>query len=149
MRMPRWVRVRTLTVLALICAAAFTVGRLTSPGAPAPGPEHQSSSAAYLAGLSAGEAQGRQEGRALQAAASLAPSEAAQVRTAFNAGYVAGANDVFAGYDGGWDQNGAYAVTLAAGSGGITYRITGRTQMVPGAAYTLCAGGRTICRQHP
>jgi hypothetical protein len=66
----------------------------------------------------AGRAQGVQEGRALQ----VAPAD----RRAFEAGYSAGANDVFGGYDGGWDFGRPYTITLGHGGDGITYRIASR-----------------------
>jgi hypothetical protein len=62
---------------------------------------------------------GLREGRALQ--------QPADARDAFEAGYQAGANDVFGGYDGGWDYNRPYVITLRKGSDGITYRIATRT----------------------
>ena len=58
------------------------------------------------------------EGRALQ----VAPSS----RHAFQAGYAAGANDVFGGYDGGWDYGRPYLITLRQGADGITYAIASR-----------------------
>src|SRR4051812_34314876 len=58
---------------------------------------------AYFAGLRAGEAQGRQEGRALQEGAALPKTSRQPVTDAFNAGYTDGMNDAFAGVDGGWD----------------------------------------------
>jgi hypothetical protein len=61
---------------------------------------------------------GLRDGRALQV-----PPEA---RDAFDDGYQAGANDVFAGYDGGWDYDRPYVITLAKGESGITYRIATR-----------------------
>jgi hypothetical protein len=70
------------------------------------------------AGFDAGRAQGVEEGRSLQ----VAPAD----RKAFQAGYAAGANDVFGGYDGGWDFGRAYTITLAHGSDGVTYRIASR-----------------------
>jgi hypothetical protein len=69
-------------------------------------------------GFDAGRAQGVREGRALQ----VAPA----ARQAFAAGYAAGANDVFGGYDGGWDFGRPYTITLAHGDDGITYRIASR-----------------------
>jgi hypothetical protein len=66
----------------------------------------------------AGRAQGVEEGRALQ----VAPA----ARNAFQAGYAAGADDVFGGYDGGWDFGRPYTITLAHGSNGVTYRIATR-----------------------
>jgi hypothetical protein len=63
-------------------------------------------------------AAGIQEGRALQ--------QPAQARDAFKAGYQAGANDVFGGYDGGWDYGRPYVITLTKGSDGVTYKIATR-----------------------
>jgi hypothetical protein len=74
--------------------------------------------AGFDAGFDAGHAQGVEEGRALQ----VAPP----ARREFEAGYAAGANDVFGGYDGGWDFGRPYTITLAHGSGGVTYRIASR-----------------------
>jgi len=70
------------------------------------------------AGLREGRALGIREGRALQL-----PTGA---RRAFRAGYVAGANDVFGGFDGGWALGTPYVVTVAKGGGGVTYRIDSR-----------------------
>jgi hypothetical protein len=61
---------------------------------------------------------GIEEGRALQ--------QPAQARDAFKAGYAAGANDVFGGYDGGWDYDRPYVITLTKGSDGVTYKIATR-----------------------
>ena len=47
-------------------------------------------------------------------------------RAAFDAGYAAGANDVFGGFDGGWSLSEPYVITLARGSGAVTYRIDSR-----------------------
>jgi hypothetical protein len=95
---------RTLAVLAAALAGAglFLAGRETAPDA----------------GFAAGRAAGLAEGRALQ--------EPAGARAAFKAGYAAGANDVFGGYDGGWDFERPYTITLAHGSDGVTYRIASR-----------------------
>ena len=70
-----------------------------------------------------GEAAGLAEGRALQV-----PPQGGR-RAAFRAGYAAGANDVFGGYDGGWDLGQPYIVRLARGHGPVTYRIDSRTRM--------------------
>jgi hypothetical protein len=73
-------------------------------------------------GLRVGRAAGVEEGRALQAGTS-APRG---TRAAFEAGYAAGANDVFGGFDGGWSLGTPYLITLRKGSGAITYRIDSR-----------------------
>ena len=79
--------------------------------------------AARAAGERAGKAQGLAEGRALQ----VPPSGGR--RMAFRAGYAAGANDVFGGYDGGWYLGRPYVITLARGRGPIAYRIDSRTPL--------------------
>jgi hypothetical protein len=43
-------------------------------------------------------------------------------------GYVAGANDVFGGLDGGWSVGQPYVITLDRGSKGITHRIKDRSE---------------------
>jgi len=70
------------------------------------------------AGRSDSYAQGVRDGRALQV-----PPKA---RHAFEEGYAAGANDVFSGYDGGWDFDRPYVITLEKGEDGMTYRIKSR-----------------------
>jgi hypothetical protein len=88
-----------VVLVALLVVAAAALGRATAPKN-----DRQA---------------GIQEGRALQ--------QPAQARDAFKAGYAAGANDVFGGYDGGWDYDRSYVITLQQGSNGITYRIATRT----------------------
>jgi hypothetical protein len=61
---------------------------------------------------------GVREGRQLQ----VPP----QARDAFKAGYEAGANDVFGGFDGGWDYETPYVITLKKGTDGVTYAIATR-----------------------
>jgi hypothetical protein len=68
-------------------------------------------------------------------------------RSAFNAGYVAGLNDAFAGYDGGWALHVPWVITLDAGTGQAAYRIHGREQIEPGVDYYLCADNRSVCHQ--
>jgi hypothetical protein len=100
----------------------------------------------YLDGLIAGEAQGREEGRALQFGQALPADARRVVTTTFVAGYTAGADDVFGGYDGGWAMQAPYVVTLVPGKGAITYRIGSRAQMQPGIAYFLCPDGHSLCQ---
>jgi hypothetical protein len=83
----------------LVAAAVFAAGRVTAP-----------ESKDYSAGV--------RDGRALQV-----PTAA---RSAFDDGYAAGANDAFGGYDGGWDLDRPYVITLKKGQDGITYRIASR-----------------------
>jgi hypothetical protein len=66
-----------------------------------------------------GRAAGIEEGRALQ--------QPVAGRKAFRAGYVAGANDVFGGFDGGWSIGTPYRITLERGEDGVTYRIKARS----------------------
>jgi hypothetical protein len=85
-------------LIAALVAGAFVVGRMTAPDEE--------------------RAAGVREGRALQ----VAPS----ARDAFQAGYTAGANDAFGGYDGGWDYDRPYVITLQKGANGVTYAIRSR-----------------------
>ena len=71
-------------------------------------------------GLRDGHAAGIREGRALQ--------QPAPARKAFRAGYAAGANDVFGGFDGGWAFGTPYVIKLRQGSGGVTYVIDTRSK---------------------
>jgi hypothetical protein len=100
---------RTAVVAAIVIGLGvglFLLGRETAGGDP---------------GFDAGRAQGVEEGRALQ----VAPA----ARRAFQAGYAAGANDVFGGYDGGWYLGQPYVITLAKGHGPVAYRIDSRRQL--------------------
>ena len=126
---------------ALVMAALFLLGRLTAPQSSA------STLDQYFDGLRTGAAQGRQEGRALQAGAELPPAERGAARKAFDAGYAAGANDVFAGYDGGWQLQVPWLVTLEGGIGQVVYRIRDRRQVQPGYDYYLCPDGRSLCSE--
>ena len=91
-------------------------------------------------GERAGVARGVVEGRALQ----VRPSGGR--RSAFRAGYAAGADDVFGGYDGGWYLGRPYVVTLAKGRAPVSYRIDSRTPMRAGVAYFRCGPGRALSR---
>jgi hypothetical protein len=44
----------------------------------------------------------------------------------YDAGYLAGREAAFAGYDGGWSYGVRYEITLQRGGPGITYRIASR-----------------------
>ncbi len=104
------------TVAAVLSAAAlaaggFALGRATAD-----------TSAGHDAGMREGRAAGVEEGRALQATAGAPPA----ARAAYDAGYAAGANDAFGGFDGGWALRTPYVITVARGSGGVTYRIDTR-----------------------
>jgi hypothetical protein len=143
--MRRSAGIATLVVAAAVVgAAAFTLGRVTAPpGPPAP---PVPAVGGYLDGLRAGQAQGRLEGRAEQEGAALPPGDRARVQDAFEAGYTAGANDAFAGYDGGWTLGVPWIVTLERGSGQIDYRFSSRTPVQPGVDYSLCPDGRGLCQ---
>jgi hypothetical protein len=122
-------------VAVLACVAVggglFVLGRESADG-------HGARSGARADGLREGRAIGVREGRAIGAregrAAGLAEGRALQAtasaphgtRAAFKAGYAAGANDVFGGFDGGWSLGTPYVITLRKGSGAITYRIDSR-----------------------
>lgn len=129
----------------LLAAGLVWIGRETVRTGAATGETIRSD--AYFAGLRAGQAQGRQEGRALQEGASLPSGSRQPVTDAFNAGYAAGQNDAFAGYDGGWALSAPYLVTLEKGSGQIAYRISSRTPITANVDYYLCANGHDICEE--
>ncbi len=129
----------------LVAAALGWIGRETvHRGAPL---SETGRSDAYFDGLRVGEAQGRQEGRALQEGASLPRDSRHPVTDAFNAGYAAGTNDAFAGYDGGWALSVPYVITVEEGSGHIVYRISSRTPIATNVNYYLCADGHDICQE--
>jgi hypothetical protein len=79
-------------------------------------------------GRAEGRAAGRDEGRAAGVREGRALQQPVSARRAFRAGYVAGANDVFGGFDGGWSLDTPYVITLGKGSGGISYRIESRSE---------------------
>jgi hypothetical protein len=141
----RWPRTKTVLLAAaalLVTLACVELGRLTvSTSAASPAVR----SSDYFDGLRVGEAQGRQEGRALQEGAALPPRARRPVAQAFDDGYAAGTNDAFAGYDGGWALAVPYIVTIEEGQGRIVYRIRDRTQMVANVDYHLCRGGHDVC----
>jgi hypothetical protein len=147
-------RVRKSALLAILVGAVLAAGMFALGRATGPDPASARTSgyragltAGVASGLAAGRAQGVQEGRALQEGLAL-PADARDVATAaFNAGYRAGANDTFGGYDGGWSVGTPYLVTLDAGSGGVTYRISSRTPVQGGVNYYLCPQRPAICQE--
>jgi hypothetical protein len=141
---------RTVGLVAAVLAAGALGWFGSAVLSPSSAPTHNSDRAdsdAYFAGLLAGEAQGRQEGRALQEGTALPKNARHAVSDAFNAGYTAGANDAFAGYDGGWTLSAPYIVTLNEGAGQIVYRIDSRTVVKARVTYQLCADGHDICQE--
>jgi hypothetical protein len=106
-----WSRLVAVVAGVAVAVAGFALGRATAD-----------TGAGHDAGVREGRAVGLQEGRALQATGSAGPG----ARAAFDAGYAAGANDVFGGFDGGWSLSQPYVITLARGSGAVTYRIDSR-----------------------
>ena len=107
----RWIVFSVVAVLA--GAGLFALGRHTA------GSSGERPTAAYANGFRDGRASGIEEGRALQVASSG--------RKAFEAGYVAGADDVFGGYDGGWSLGTPYVVTLEDPPGPQAYAIARRS----------------------
>jgi hypothetical protein len=137
-----------LAIAAGVVAAAglFLIGRVTASNNASPASRQTVGD--YFDGLRIGEAQGRQLGRALQEADALPAADRRPVRDAFDAGYAAGQNDVFAGYDGGWTLHVPWVITIERGGAKVDYRIEGRTQLSPGVDYYLCRGGHALC-SHP
>jgi hypothetical protein len=90
-----------------------------------------------------------QEGRALERTGSLPAERRAAAKAAFDAGYAAGAKDVFGGFDGGWIFDSPYLVTIGRARGPMTYRIDSRVPLRRGLAYYLCARGVCSERRRP
>lgn len=134
-----------ITVGVVVGAGLFLIGRVTASSAP----EHTTSKEVgdYFDGLRVGEAEGRRQGRALQEADALPATDRRPVRHAFDAGYAAGQNDVFAGYDGGWTLHVPWIITIERGAAKVDYRIAGRTQLEPGVDYYLCRRGHALCHR--
>lgn len=134
---------------AAVAGGLVILGRVTADtGAARTSGYQQGHVDGYLTGLQDGARQGRLAGRSAQEVAALPANERRPARDAFDAGYAAGANDVFAGYDGGWGLDAPYVITLHGAPGAITYRIATRTELQPGVAYYLCPDGHALC-QHP
>ena len=140
---------RWVVSAALVAGAGILVGRATVDTHEAHDRGYRSGLYdGYFDGLPVGEAQGRREGRVLQEGSSL-PAAGRQVATAaFDEGYAAGANDVFAGYDGGWAQSTPYVVTVRRTQGDIGYRIASRALYEDGVAYFPCPAGHGLCQRH-
>jgi hypothetical protein len=136
-RTVRWTSIGAAAVLLL--AGLFALGRVTAGNTGRHG--------SYAQGLQVGEAHGRQEGRAEQEVSGVPSPAAKSTATAFNDGYVAGENDVFTGYDGGWAVSAPYVIALAVGDGPVVYRIASRTPLEPSVDYYLCPGGHSLCQQ--
>ena len=135
-------RVVLATAAGLIAVvAAFGLGRLSVSTPPA----KATPSGDYFDGLRIGQAQGREVGRSLQVGAALPAKDKQVARDAFRAGYAAGANDAFAGYDGGWTFGPPWIITLEHGGSNIDYRIRERTPFEPGIAYFLCPDRHNLC----
>jgi hypothetical protein len=145
-------QVRSRATLGLVIVGVLAVpglvvlGRVTADPAPASRTGVDRSDD-YFDGLQVGEAQGRREGRALQEGIALPASTRRPVHDAFDAGYAAGANDAFAGYDGGWAIGVPYVVTIAEASGHIVYRIKSREAIEPNVNYYLCPDGHGLCQE--
>jgi hypothetical protein len=143
-------RVVIVLIAVGIGASLFAAGRATGDGAAAA--RREGDSAGYVRGFQEGRAEGVEEGRALQRAQVLPAGSRASERSSFRAGYAAGADDVFGGYDGGWSLCTPYVITLAAAPGPITYRIATREPLPSGSASTnarTSAGERSRCTATP
>jgi hypothetical protein len=136
--MPGRLTASILIVLAALGAGAglFAAGRATADDAAAA--RRAGDSTGFLRGFREGRAEGVEEGRALQQAQLLPAGSRQAARASFRAGYAAGADDVFGGYDGGWALGAPYVVTLAAAPGPITYRIATRVPLSSGSASRNC-----------
>jgi hypothetical protein len=148
----RWSRVAVVAVGLAVAAGLVALGRWSAGTGAARARGYAAGQAAgytagYTGGLRDGRAAGVQEGRALAQTQPLPAGSRDAARAAFDRGYVAGADDAFGGYDGGWSLGVPYLITLGHPGGPITYRIVSRTEMVPGVDYYLCPDGRSICQR--
>lgn len=66
-------------------------------------------------------------------------------RGSFAAGYRAGREAAFSGFDGGWAFGAPYIVTLRRAGAGVTYRFARRWPLLAGFEYRACE--RTVCRR--
>lgn len=127
--MKRRLRLRELGIVAValgLLAAGFVLGRQvgSSPAASRAAGHYDG----YAQGLAVGRAGGLAEGRALEFGATLPAADRPAAEAQFQAGYRAGAEDVFAGYDGGWALGRPYVIVLSPGVDGLTYRISHREE---------------------
>jgi hypothetical protein len=128
--MKRRLHLRAVGIVVVVLGAllaGFVLGRQSSPG-PAPTSARQPDR--YTEGLAVGRASGLAEGRALQFGATLPAADRQAGEAQFRAGYRAGAEDVFSGYDGGWAIGRPYVIVLSPGVNGLTYRISHREEFV-------------------
>jgi hypothetical protein len=142
--------VRPVIVVAAVLAAGGLVllGHLSADTSAARNSGYQAGhDDGYSDGLRIGNAQGVQDGRALQEGNEVPAASKQPVQDAFNSGYTAGENDAFGGYDGGWALSAPYLITLESGSGQIVYRIQQRTTVLPNIDYYLCADEHHICQR--
>jgi hypothetical protein len=132
--------------VAAVAGGFFALGRLTDDtGAARAHGVEQARSDGYADGLTAGEAQGREEGRALQAVSTVPAASRQAAQDAYGLGYSAGANDAFGNFDGGWELAAPYVLTVQRPTGTSVYSITSRTLLTPGVNYFLCPDGHTVC----
>ena len=75
------------------------------------------------------------------------PRPAPVTRGSFADGYRTGREAAFSGFDGGWDFDTPYIVTLRRAGGGTTYRFARRWPMEPGVEYRVC--GHSVCTSRP
>jgi hypothetical protein len=150
--MPGRLTVSIVLVVTALGAGAglFAAGRATADDAGAA--RRAADAGGYLRGFGEGRAEGVEEGRALQQAQTLPAGSRPALTAAFRAGYTAGADDVFGGYDGGWSLCTPYVITLTAAPGPITYRIATRVPLGSASASTKArtsAGDRSRCTATP
>jgi hypothetical protein len=127
----RWLRALVVVIVLGAVGGAFMVGRGTA----------RVHDRGFANGEAAGYDEGLSVGRALQVGDTLSASTRDVGVAAFKTGYLAGRNDSFGSYDGGWLIGKPYVVVLQPGVDGATYRIAERDELVPGTTYRVCATG--------
>lgn len=147
MHMRTWGWLATVLSAVAVAAGLFVAGRVSAgTDAVRDNAYHRGYAAGVAAGVATGHADGLREGRAVQLTQSLPADQQRAIRDAFTAGYTAGENDVFDGYDGGWGTSTPYVVVLVPGADGATYRIESRVELRPGTNYYLCPDSTRLCQ---
>ena len=117
MRVPGGKTILVTVLAAAVAGGFFLLGHRTASTSGARAKGYQSGHTdGYFDGLNAGQAQGLEQGRALQASKTLDPDSQQPAQDAFKQGYLAGENDAFGSFDGGWQSGSPYLVTVVPGS---------------------------------
>lgn len=131
-----------LVVLAIVAvgAGAFFIGRSNGEnrGEDTVRAEYQPGQPAYQAIYAKGQAAGNASGQAQGQKTGQEKGTKLGLEKGTAQGQVTGANDVFAGFSGGWQTGAFYIVLIEKGSGSVNYSIDSRKEMQSGFDYKIC-----------